>query len=65
MLTVLVIFLIVSFFELKALFKAKEKKEAAVYIVISIITAFLGVFLMLTPDYSSFADMFFKLFNFS
>jgi hypothetical protein len=61
----LCIFLIFSFFELKALFKAKEKKEAGVYIFISIAAVSLAAFLMLVPDHASFADIMFKLFNIS
>jgi purine-cytosine permease-like protein len=63
MLMVLCIFLIVSFFEFRHLLKAKEKKEATVYAAFSAAAVFLAVFLMLTPDYTSFSRMIFNLFN--
>lgn len=65
MFIVLCAFLVASFFELKALFKSKEKKEAAVYIVISVAAVSLAAFLMLAPDHTSFADMILRLFNIS
>jgi uncharacterized membrane protein HdeD (DUF308 family) len=57
MFLILCIFLIVSVFELIHLFKKKEKKEAAVYIVFSALALLLAVFLMLKPDYSSFTKI--------
>jgi len=55
MFLILCIFLIVSFFEIMHLFKIKEKKEAVIFIGIAVITITLAVFLLLTPDYSSFS----------
>ena len=65
MLLVLCIFFIVSFFEIRHLLKIKEKKETLLYVVFSAAAVFVAVFLMLTPDYNSFADIMFKLFNIS
>lgn len=58
MLLILCIFIIVSVFELKHLFKKKEKKEALIYIIISGFAAMLAVFMMLVPDFISFSKIF-------
>jgi uncharacterized membrane protein HdeD (DUF308 family) len=61
MFLILCAFIIVSFFELVHLFKTKEKKEAVIYIVLSVLTVIFALFLMLTPDYSSFSKIFLGL----
>lgn len=65
MLIILVILLAISFFELRSLIKAKEKKEAALYIILTLFAAALGVFMMLVPDFESFSRMILHLFNIS
>ncbi len=65
MLIVLIILLAVSFFELRSLIKAKEKKEAVLYIALAIFAAAVGVFMMLIPDFMSFSRMILKLFDIS
>jgi len=57
------IFLIVSVFELRLLFRQKEKKEAAVYLCIIVLTTGLSVYLMLTPQFYSFSKMMGHLFR--
>lgn len=65
MLIILCILLIASFFEVKHLLKIKEKKEAFIYIALTAAAVLLAFFLILTPDYTSFAKIIFNLFNIS
>jgi hypothetical protein len=46
-------FIIVSVFEIKHLYKTKNKKEGFIYIIIASLTIALAVFLMLVPDFRS------------
>jgi hypothetical protein len=57
MLLIFCAFLIISIFELKCLFKTKEKKEAIIYIIISGAAVALAIFMMLVPDYKSFSKL--------
>ena len=59
----LCVLLAASFFEVRFLVRSQEKKEAAVYIGISILTVALAVYLMLTPDYYSFMKFMNHLFH--
>ena len=61
MFLILCAFIIVSFFELRHLFKTKEKKEAVIYIIISVMTVVLAVFLILVPDFKSLSKLFLSL----
>lgn len=61
MLLILGAFIIISIFELRYLYKTKEKKEASIYIIISVITVGLAVFLMLVPDYKTLSKLLLSL----
>lgn len=65
MLIILCIFILLSFFEIRSLFKRKEKTEAVLFIIIGAAAISLGVFLMLVTDYTSFAKVMLDLFNIS
>jgi Na+/melibiose symporter-like transporter len=55
MIAVLGILLLASVFEIRRLVKMKEKKELIVYLAVLACAVSLGTFLMLSPDYKSFA----------
>ena len=57
------IFLIASVFELRLLFRQNEKKEAIIYLCITALTIGLSIYLMLTPQFYSFAKMINSLFG--
>lgn len=46
-------FIIVSVFEIKHLFKTKNKNEGFIYIIIASLTIVLAIFLMLVPNFRS------------
>ena len=57
------IIVIASVFEVRYLFKMREKKEAAIYLIITAITVGLFAYLMLAPEIYSFARMMLDLFH--
>ena len=57
MLIVLCLYLIISFFEVRHLYKTKKKKEAVLYIAISTLAVSLAMVLILSPDYNSFINL--------
>ncbi|MDD5016875.1 MAG: hypothetical protein PHO15_02100 [Eubacteriales bacterium] len=61
MLIVLCIYLIVSFFEVRHLFKTAKKKEGAIYIAVFTLAVSLGTILILSPNYNSFANFVFNI----
>jgi len=61
MLTTLCVFFVISFFELRHLYKAQERKEAFIYIVIAGLAVSLAMFLILVPRHSSFAKLLFDI----
>jgi uncharacterized membrane protein HdeD (DUF308 family) len=63
MLIVLCAFILISFFEVRNHFKKKEKKEAVLFIIFGGLAVLLGVFMLLTPDFTSFANMMINLFG--
>lgn len=63
MLIMLCAFILISFFEVRNLLKKKEKNEAALFVIIGGLAVLLGVFLLLNPDYTSFARMMLNLFG--
>jgi uncharacterized membrane protein HdeD (DUF308 family) len=54
---------LISFFEIRSLFKKQEKKEAALFIVLGTLAVFLGVFLLLSPGYTSFSKIMLDMFG--
>jgi multisubunit Na+/H+ antiporter MnhB subunit len=56
-------FVLLSFFEIRSLFKRKEKTEAVLFIIIGALAVSLGVFLLMTPDFTSFSKIMLDLFN--
>lgn len=54
---VLAIFLAASVFEVLHLFRSREKKEAAVYLVLAAAALGLAVYMMANPQYDSFAKL--------
>ncbi|MGE5495005.1 MAG: hypothetical protein ACM3S4_06880 [Burkholderiales bacterium] len=63
MLIILCIFILISFFEVRSLFKRKEKAEAVLFIILGSAAVALGVFLMLASDFTSFAKIMLDIFN--
>jgi hypothetical protein len=63
MIYILCIFIIISFFEVRFLVNNKEKKEMAIYIILTAIVIFLSVYMMLFPDYIGFSKMILDLFH--
>ena len=63
MITILCLFVAISFFEVFRLIKLKEKKEAAVFICTAALAIFLAMYLILSPQYDSFSVILFNLFN--
>jgi Na+/melibiose symporter-like transporter len=61
MIAVLGILLLASVFEIRRLVKMKEKKELIVYLAVLACAVSLGTFLMLSPDYKSFAKSLLEL----
>lgn len=56
-------FLLISFFEVRSLLKKQEKKEAVLFIVLGTLAVFTGVFLILSPGYTSFSKLMLDLFG--
>ncbi len=63
MLIILCIFILISFFEVRSLFRRKEKPEAVLFIIIGAAAVALGIFLMQVTDFTSFAKVMLDLFN--
>lgn len=63
MLIILCIFLIISVFEVIHLVKYKNKREVAVYAVITAMTIALALYVILVPEYESFSKAMLNLFN--
>lgn len=60
---ILIIFLIVSVFEVVHLIKYKNKKETAVYVVFTVMTVALALYMILVPEHMSFSKLMQNLFN--
>lgn len=63
MLIIFFFLLVVFLFEARYLIKQKQKKEAGLYIVLSLLALSLGAILMLVPEYPSFSKMVLDLFG--
>lgn len=63
MVIMLCIFLIVSVFEVVHLIRCKNKKEVVTYVVVTAMTVALAVYLMLVPEFKSFARLMLNLFS--
>lgn len=61
MFLILCMFIIVSAIELIYLFRAKQKKEAAVFIIIAALACALAVYLIAVPNYPSFTKLILRL----
>ena len=60
---IIILLLIISFFELLYLFKRHEKKEAIIYIALLVLTLPIAIYVSFAPKFVSFIELVFGLFG--